>query len=127
MRYSAITRSHMRAPRNMGILKDANGIGIAGKTDAEFVRIYVRISEDGRIERLSYEAFACPTTRAATSILSEMVKGKPASEILALSPAVLIEAMRDLPANKSFCAELAVAALKKAVSTENGTGPGRKG
>lgn len=112
--YSRKTKEHMRAPRNMGRLEDATGVGLAGNTGSAFVRVFLRVDAYDRVEKASFEAFVCPTTRAAVSVLTEMVTGKSVRDVIRISVVDLIEEMGDLPVNKTFCAELAIAALRHA-------------
>lgn len=101
----------------MGVLENATVVGEAKGTSGAFVRMHVAISEENRVDDIRFEAYVCPTTRAAASILTEIAKGKNLTELQKLTAADLIDEMGDLPASKTFCAELSLSALRKALAT----------
>lgn len=114
--YTEQVMDHFMNPRNMGELKDANGIGEVGNAKCgDIMRMYIKVKE-GIIEDVKFETFGCASAIATSSIATEMVKGRPITEALALSNKAVVEALGGLPAHKIHCSVLAEQAIKAAVS-----------
>ena len=61
----------------MGRLEDATIVAQAGSpTCGDVISIYLKINEKEIIERAFFESYDCAANIAATSILTELVKGK---------------------------------------------------
>ena len=65
----------------------------------------------GTVAEVRYQTFGCGPAIAAGSMLTEMITGRTIAESLALTKRELIEAIGGLPANKTWCAGLAIEAL----------------
>ena len=100
-------------------MDDADAIGRASLDgQAPRVVIYVRL-ESGRIERATFQAFGCGYTIAACSVLTELVKNKTVNEARSLGAADIIEALDGMPADRQFCADLAIKALHSAIGEDS--------
>jgi nitrogen fixation NifU-like protein len=64
---------------------------------------------------VKFETFGCGSAIASSSMATEMIKGKPLSEVLTLTNKAVTEALDGLPAHKLHCSVLAEEAIKKAV------------
>ena len=99
----------------MGVLEDANGIGEVGNAKCgDIMKIYLKI-EDDIIKDVSFETFGCGSAIASSSMATEMIKGKPISEAMALTNKAVTEALDGLPAHKIHCSVLAEEAIKNAL------------
>ena len=115
MNYSAKVMDHFANPRNVGEIADANGVGQVGNpTCGDIMKMYLKIKDD-IIEDVSFETFGCGSAIAASSMATELVKGKPLSEALQLTNKAVVEALDGLPPHKIHCSVLAEEAIKAAV------------
>ena len=113
--YSEKVMDHFRNPRNVGVLEDANGIGEVGNpVCGDIMKIYLKI-EDDMIRDVRFETFGCGSAIASSSIATELIKGKPLGEALALTNKAVAEALDGLPAHKLHCSVLAEEAIKAAI------------
>lgn len=107
--------------RRTGILANADGTGEVGLGEAEAgrrlaVRFTLRLRGD-RAEAVRYQVFGCGFTIAACAATAQLAEGHTLAEIAAITPTWIDAALGGLPAERSYCAELAVAALQAAVAS----------
>ena len=113
--YSETVMDHFRNPRNVGVIENADGVGEVGNAVCgDIMKIYLKI-DGGVISDVKFETFGCGSAIASSSMATEMIKGKPISEALALSNKAVVEALDGLPAQKIHCSVLAEEAVKAAV------------
>ena len=113
--YSEKVMDHFRNPRNMGKMEDPDGIGEVGNAKCgDIMRMYIKV-EDGIITDVSFITFGCASAIASSSMATEMIKGMPIEEALALSNRAVTEALDGLPAHKLHCSVLAEEAVRAAV------------
>ncbi len=113
--YSEKVMDHFRNPRNVGMIENADGIGEVGNAKCgDIMKIYLTI-EDDIIVNVKFETFGCGSAIASSSMATELIKGKPVSEALALTNKAVVEALDGLPAHKLHCSVLAEEAIKKAL------------
>ena len=121
--YSETVLDHFRNPRNVGVIDQADGVGEVGNAKCgDIMKIYLKI-EDNVIVDVKFETFGCGSAIASSSMATEMIKGKPVAEALALSNKAVAEALDGLPAHKMHCSVLAEEAIKAAIEdycTKNG-------
>ena len=113
--YSEKVMDHFRNPRNVGVIEDADGVGEVGNAKCgDIMNIYMKI-RDSVIEDVKFETFGCGSAIASSSMATEMIKGKPVSEAMALTNQAVAEALDGLPAHKLHCSVLAEEAIKAAL------------
>ncbi len=113
--YSEKVMDHFRNPRNVGVIEDADGIGEVGNAVCgDIMKIYLKI-EDGIVSNVKFETFGCGSAIASSSMATELIKGKPLSEVLKLTNQAVAEALDGLPAHKLHCSVLAEEAIRAAV------------
>ena len=113
--YSEKVMDHFENPRNVGKMPDADGIGEVGNAKCgDIMRMYIKV-DNGIISDVKFNTFGCGSAIASSSMATEMIKGKPISEALALSNKAVVEALDGLPAQKIHCSVLAEQAIKKAL------------
>ena len=113
--YSDKVMDHFRNPRNVGQIDDADGIGEVGNAKCgDIMRMYIKV-DDGIITDVKFNTFGCASAIATSSMATELIKGKPIEEALALSNKAVVEALDDLPAHKIHCSVLAEQAVRAAV------------
>ena len=115
MLYSEKVMDHFTNPRNVGIIEDADGVGEVGNAKCgDIMKIYLKI-ENGIIVDVKFNTFGCGSAIASSSMATEMIKGKPLSEALALTNQAVAEALDGLPPHKMHCSVLAEEAIKAAI------------
>ena len=113
--YSEKVMDHFRNPRNVGVIEDADGVGEVGNAKCgDIMKIYLKIKDDV-IEDAKFETFGCGSAIASSSMATEMIKGKPVSQAMALTNKAVVEALDGLPAHKVHCSVLAEEAVQAAV------------
>ena len=113
--YSEKVMDHFRNPRNVGVIENPDGVGEVGNAKCgDIMKIYLKI--DGVIiSDVKFETFGCGSAIASSSMATELIKGKPLSEALALTNKAVAEALDGLPAYKMHCSVLAEEAIKSAI------------
>ncbi len=115
MGYSEKVMDHFQNPRNVGKMDDADGVGEVGNAKCgDIMKIYLKI-KDGIIEDVKFNTFGCASAIATSSMATELIKGKPVDEALALTNQAVVEALDGLPAVKIHCSVLAEEAIKAAI------------
>ena len=119
-RFSSILRDHLANPRNAGRLERADTVGRGGSPRRPpFMDVYLRI-DSGIVREVTFETFGCGAAIAAGSMLTEMVKGRSVEDCLALTQKQLTDALGGLPADKTWCAQLAIDSMRSALSKNHG-------
>ena len=115
MLYSEKVMDHIRNPRNLGKMDDADGIGEVGNAKCgDIMKMYIKV-KDGIIEDVKFNTFGCGSAIASSSMATEMIKGKSIDDALELSNKAVVEALDGLPTHKIHCSVLAEEAVKAAV------------
>ena len=102
-------------PRNMGELRDANGVGKIMGTCGDTVQIQIRV-EDERIKESRFITDGCGTSIACGSMLTEMITGKAIERALAITSDELLRSLDGLPDENVHCSVLAVDVLREAIA-----------
>ena len=113
--YSEKVMDHFLHPRNVGVIEDADAIGEVGNAKCgDIMKMYLKIKDD-IVEDVKFETFGCGSAIASSSMATEMIKGKPLSEVGKLTNQAVTEALDGLPAHKIHCSVLAEEAIKSAL------------
>ena len=114
--YSDTVLDHFERPRNSGALEDANAIGyMTNPVCGDTLLLMLRV-EDGRIEEARWQSDGCVASIAASSLLSELVRGRSLGDAGALTREAIAEALGGLPASKLHASVLAADALHHALA-----------
>ena len=113
--YSEKVMDHFRNPRNVGMIEDADGVGEVGNAKCgDIMKIYLKIKDDIVVDA-KFETFGCGSAIASSSMATELIKGKPVSDVQQLTNRAVVEALDGLPAHKVHCSVLAEEAIKLAL------------
>jgi nitrogen fixation NifU-like protein len=105
-----------RNPKNLGKMEDATVTAVAGNPlCGDMITFYLKINEQGMIEKASFESYGCAANIATSSIVTEMIKGMKLEDAWKISWKSVAEAVGGLPSIKFHCGILAVGALKRAI------------
>ena len=113
--YSEVVMDHFKKPRNVGEMKEADGVGEVGNpVCGDMMNIYIKVEND-RIEDISFQTFGCGAAIAVSSMLTEMTKGKTIEEAKKITNKSVADALEGLPKNKLHCSNLGADALQLAI------------
>lgn len=113
--YNNTVMDHFMNPRNMGDLKDADGVGEVGAAACgDIMKISIKI-KDGKIEDARFKTFGCGSAIASSSMATELIKGRSIEEAMNFSNQEVVDALGGLPPVKIHCSVLAEEALKAAL------------
>ena len=113
--YTEKVKDHFFNPRNVGEIKDADGVGTVGNPKCgDVMTIYIKVKDD-RIADIKFKTFGCAAAVASSSIATEMVKGKTLDEAMKLTRDDVAKELGGLPSVKLHCSNLAADALREAI------------
>jgi len=122
--YREVILDHYKNPRGHGALEphDAHAEG-QNPLCGDEVSIFVRFGDDGdTIDEIGFEGRGCAISQAATSMLTELVKGRKATEVAVLPKEDLLEEIGiPLTPIRLKCAILGLGVLKVALHRAKGT------
>ena len=122
--YREVILDHYKNPRGHGVL-DPNDVVAEGQNPlcGDEVTISVRFAADGEtIDDVGFEGRGCAISQAATSMLTEIVKGRTATEVATLPKEELLEEIGiPLTPIRLKCAILGLGVLKVALHRAKGT------
>lgn len=105
-----------RNPKNLGRMDEATVVATAGSPACgDMITFYLKINEDEVIEKASFESYGCAANIAASSILTEMIKGMKLEEAWKVTWRMVADELGGLPSIKYHCSILAVGALHRAI------------
>lgn len=113
--YTEKVMDHFANPRNVGEIKDADGVGEVGNAKCgDIMRIYLKV-EVNIIKDVKFKTFGCGAAIATSSMVTEMVMGKTLEDALTVTNQAVAEALGGLPPVKMHCSNLAADAMHKAI------------
>ncbi|MEM2870077.1 MAG: Fe-S cluster assembly scaffold protein NifU [Thermoplasmata archaeon] len=113
--YSEKVMDHFMNPRNMGEMKDADGVGKVGNpTCGDLMFVYIKVKDDV-ITDIKFKTFGCGAAIATSSMVTELAKGKTLDEALRITRADIASELGGLPPVKMHCSNLAADALHAAI------------
>ncbi len=114
--YSEKVIEHYSNPRNVGIIENASGIGEVGNpVCGDVIKIYLKIDSE-IITDVKFKTYGCGAAIAASSVTTELVKGKSIKEALEITNEEVVKELGGLPTIKLHCSVLAEEAIKVAIA-----------
>jgi len=115
MIYNEKVMEHFQNPRNVGVIKDADGVGEVGNpVCGDMMTFYIKV-KNNRIADVKFQTFGCGAAIAVSSMVSEMAKGKTLEEVMKITNKSVAKGLGGLPKNKLHCSNLGADALHKAI------------
>jgi nitrogen fixation NifU-like protein len=116
--YIELLLDHYENPRNHGKLEDADIVLGGGNPGCgDIVTIYLKIDAEDRVADVTFEGEGCTISQAGASVVTEMVKGKPISEIEEMDLNTMIDELgRDVVVSRTRCATLGLGTVKGAIA-----------
>jgi nitrogen fixation protein NifU and related proteins len=122
--YREVILDHYKNPRGHGLIEDADAEA-EGQNPlcGDEVSIYVAFADDGEtIDEVKFSGRGCAISQAATSMLTEMVKGRSATQVATLPRDELLDEIGiPLTPVRLKCALLGLSTLKLALHKAKGT------
>ena len=119
MAYSDKVIDHYENPRNVGTFdKDDESVGtgmVGAPACGDVMRLQIKVNDEGIIEDAKFKTYGCGSAIAASSLITEWVKGKSLDDALAIKNSEIAEEL-ELPPVKIHCSILAEDAVKAAVA-----------
>lgn len=112
----------LRDPKNLGELEGADAVGTAGSAACgDMIRLWIKFKEQSGkkvIDKATFQSFGCETAIAVASLATELIRGKTAEEVLAMSAEQLAPSLGPLPPVKIHCSQLVESALHSALEPQ---------
>ena len=133
--YSKEVMKYFTHPKNIGVIKNADGVGTVGNPRCgDVMKIFIKIGkrpilidqksktknqkpkiDEEYIKDIKVQTLGCGAAIATSSVATEMVKGKTIAEALNITNHAVAEALGGLPPIKMHCSVLAEEALRSAL------------
>lgn len=119
IQYSKEVMRNFMNPKNLGEIKNADGIGKVGNpTCGDIMWIYIKVGKDkGKevIKDIKFKTFGCAAAIATSSMITQIAKGKTLKEAEKITRNDVAESLKGLPSIKMHCSNLASEALRAAI------------
>ena len=114
--YSEKVMDHFSNPRNIGEIKNADGVGEVGNpVCGDMMSFYISV-KDNKIADIKFKTFGCVAAIAVSSMVTEMALGKTLEEAKKITKQSVAESLDGLPKEKMHCSNLGADALAKAIA-----------
>lgn len=115
MEYSEKVLDHFTHPRNVGKIDDADGVGEVGNAKCgDIMKMYIKV-KDRIITDVKFNTFGCASAIAASSLATELIKGKPLDYAMGVTNKQVVDELGGLPEHKIHCSVLAEEAIRAAI------------
>jgi len=123
MQYSKEVMKNFMHPKNMGEIKNADGIGRIGNPRCgDVMHIYIKVGkkkfkgkEEEYIKEIKFKTFGCMAAISTSSMVTQIAKGKTLEKAQKITRDDVSRSLKGLPPIKEHCSNLASDALKKAI------------
>jgi len=113
--YSEKVMEHFKHPRNMGEMKDPDGVGVEGNpTCGDVMKLYIKV-KNNKIADVKFQTLGCAAAIAVSSLLTELIVGKTIEQALKIKSEEIVRQLGGLPPLKYHCSVLGLDALKMAI------------
>lgn len=113
--YSKKVLDHFMNPRNVGVIKDADGYGKVGNpVCGDLMEMYIKVKDDV-ITDIKFKTFGCGSAIATSSMATELARGMHLDEAMKLTRNDVATELDGLPPIKMHCSNLAADALHAAI------------
>lgn len=113
--YTELVHEHVKNPRNVGSIEDANVVVQVGDPDCgDTLLLFMKIEADCVVD-IKFLIKGCGAAIATASMGTELVKGKTLNEALMVTDRTVTDALGGLPEDKEHCSNLVASAVHAAI------------
>jgi len=118
--YSKEVMKNYMHPKNLGEIKDADGVGkIGNPVCGDIMHVYIKVGKDKKgneiLKDVKFKAFGCAAAIATSSKITQLAKGKTLKDAEKIKYDEVVKSLGGLPRVKVHCSMMAQEALKKAI------------
>jgi len=118
--YSKEVMKNYMNPKNVGEIKDADGIGKVGNpVCGDVMQMFIKVEKDkaGKeiIKDIKFKTYGCAAAIATSSMITQLAKGKTIQEAEKITRNDVAESLKGLPPVKMHCSNLSSDALRAAI------------
>ena len=121
--YSKEVMKNYMNPKNLGEIKNADGIGKVGNpVCGDIMWVYIKVGKkEGKefIKDVKFKTFGCAAAIATSSKITQLAKGKTLKDAENIKYDDVVKSLGGLPRVKVHCSMMAQEALKKAIEDYN--------
>ncbi len=119
--YTDKVKENFLHPRNVGEIEKPDGMAQVGSLACgDALMLTFKLDEHKRIQDAKFKTFGCASAIAASSALTEIIKGKTLDEALEVTNQDIAQYLGGLPDEKMHCSVLGKQALEKAIENYRG-------
>jgi nitrogen fixation protein NifU and related proteins len=124
IQYSKEVMKNFMNPKNLGEIKNADGIGKVGNpVCGDMMWLYIKVDKDKKgkeiIKDIKFKTFGCAAAIATSSMITQLAKGKTIKEAEKITRDDVAGSLKGLPPIKMHCSNLANEALRAAIKDYN--------
>lgn len=115
MQYSKKVMENFLHPKNMGEIKNPDGVGKIGNPYCgDIMWVYIKV-KNNKIIDIKFKTFGCAAAIATSSMVTQLAKGKTLEKAKKITVNDIAKSLKGLPSIKMHCSSLATDALRLAI------------
>jgi len=113
--YSKEIMKHFKNPKNVGTIKNPDGIGRVGNVQCgDIMELYIKV-KNNKISDIKFQTFGCVVAISVSSMLTEIVRGKTLEDAIKITNKDILKKSGSIPPIKIHCSVLVADALHEAI------------